>query len=155
MSSRYEFVYKETFSFPLTPAQLWRELECPDRLTGRWSWVDVLRFYQSLEPGSELSCVIKPPVPFRILLDVEVVEISPGALVGIALRGDLEGRGELRLSPDGGDTLVEVSWRFVIRDRRIRAVARHAHSVLRWGHDRIVEAAVHGFRKHLEAPKVA
>jgi hypothetical protein len=36
MSSPYEFVYRGAFSFPLSPRQMWQELERPDRLTGRW-----------------------------------------------------------------------------------------------------------------------
>ena len=33
--------------------------------------------------------------------------------------------------------------------RPMRLAARVAHPVLRWGHDRVVEMTVNGFRRHL------
>jgi hypothetical protein len=114
MSSPYEFVYRGAFSFPLSPRQMWQELERPDRLTGRWRWVDVRRVDPTLEQGAELTCVIKPPVPFRMLLDVIVREVTHGELIGVEFRGDLRGRGELRLEPDGEGTLADVWWRLEI-----------------------------------------
>jgi hypothetical protein len=150
MSSPYEIVYREAFSFPLPPRQMWQELERPDRLTGRWRWVDVRRVDPTLEQGAELTCVIKPPVPFRMLLDVVVLEVTHDELIGVEFRGDLRGRGELRLAPDGEGTLAEVSWRVEMMQRGMRAAARHTHPLLRWAHDRIVEAAVRSFRRHVE-----
>lgn len=150
MNSPYEFVYRGAFSFPLSPRQMWQELERPDRLTGRWRYVDVRRVDPTLEQGAELTCVIKPRVPFRMLLDVIVREVTHGELIGVEFRGDLRGRGELRLEPDGEGTLADVWWRFEIMQRGVRAAARHVHPLLRWGHDWIVEAAVRSFRRHVE-----
>jgi hypothetical protein len=76
--------------------------------------------------------VIKPPVPFRMLLDVIVREVTHGELIGVEFRGDLRGRGELRLKPDGEGTLADVWWRFEIMQRGMRAAARPAHPLLRW-----------------------
>jgi hypothetical protein len=68
--------------------------------------------------------VIKPPVPFRMLLDVIVHDVTHGELIGVEFRGDLRGRGELRLEPDGEGTLADVWWRFEIMQRGMRAAAR-------------------------------
>lgn len=150
MSSPYEIDYRGAFSFPLSPRQMWHELERPDRLTGRWRWVDVRRVDPRLEPGAELSCVVKPPLPFRMSLDVVVLEVSHDKLIAVEFRGDLQGLAELRLQPEGGGTLARVSWRFEMTQHRMRAAARHAYPLLRWGHDRIVETAVRSFRRHVE-----
>jgi hypothetical protein len=107
MSSPYEFVYRGAFSFPLSPRQMWQELERPDRLTGRWRWVDVRRVDPTLEQGAELTCVIKQPVPLRMLLDVISRKVTHGELIGVEFRGDLRGRGELRLEPDSEGTLAD------------------------------------------------
>jgi hypothetical protein len=65
---------------------MWQELERPDRLTGRWRWVDVRRIDPTLKQGAELTCVIKPPVPFRMLLDVIEREVACGHPGGSTLR---------------------------------------------------------------------
>jgi hypothetical protein len=85
----------------------------------------------TLEQGAELTCVIKPPVPFRMLLDVIVRQVTHGARIGVEFRGDLRGRGELRLQPNGEGTLADVWWRFEIMQRGMRAATRHAHPPLR------------------------
>jgi len=36
--------------------------------------------------------------------------------------------------------------------RPMRVAARVAYPVLRWGHDRVVDATVAGFRRHLGDP---
>jgi hypothetical protein len=79
MSSPYEFVYRGAFSFPLSPRQMWQELERPDRLTGRWRWVDVRRVDPTLEQGAELTCVIKPPVPVPIMRRLVTSTGTPAA----------------------------------------------------------------------------
>jgi hypothetical protein len=37
--------------------------------------------------------------------------------------------------------------------RPMRVAARVASPVLRWGHDRVVDATVAGFRRHLRDPE--
>jgi hypothetical protein len=129
---------------------MWRELERPDKLTGSWRWVDVLRVGPRLEPGSGLSCVVTPPLPFRLALDVTVVEVSHCKMIEVEILGDLRGRAELTLEPEGEGTLATVSWQLEMMQRRMRAAARYMHPLLRWGHDRVVEAAVRGFRRRIQ-----
>lgn len=150
MSSPFVVDYRGVFSFPMSPCQMWHELERPDKLTGRWRWVDVLQVDPRLEPGAELSCVVTPPLPYRMALDVMVLEVSHCKLIEVEIRGDLRGRAELTLEPEGQGTLVTVAWQLEMMERRMRAAARYAHPLLRWGHDRVVEAAVRSFRRHIQ-----
>jgi hypothetical protein len=44
---------------------------------------------------------------------------------------------------------VAIGWDVEMMQRRMRMAARVARPLLQWGHDRVVEAAVRGFRRQL------
>ncbi len=69
--------------------------------------------------------------------------------IDATVHGDLEGTPSLVLEPTAEGTMAEVSWTIEMRQRRMRLAARVAHPVLRWGHDRVIDATVNGFRRNL------
>jgi len=75
------------------------------------------------------------------------------------IHGDLEGRARLKLSPqppprqdEGLGTVVSVGWTIEMMQRPMRLAARVGYPLLRWGHDRVVDATVRGFRRQIETP---
>jgi len=44
-----------------------------------------------------------------------------------------------------------VTWSIEMMQRPMRMAARLAHPLMRWGHDRVVETTVAGYRRHLAA----
>ena len=54
-------------------------------------------------------------------------------------------------SPATTGTLAEVSWTIEMTQRTMRLAARVAHPLMRWGHDRVIEATVSGYRRQLAA----
>jgi len=62
----------------------------------------------------------------------------------------VEGTAHILLSPRGTGTRADVAWTVEMRQRSMRMAARLASPLLRWGHDRVVEATVVSFRRHLE-----
>ncbi|HEY3702892.1 MAG TPA: hypothetical protein VGL32_11600, partial [Acidimicrobiales bacterium] len=75
----------------------------------------------------------------------------PAERIEATVRGDLTGDALLTLTPVDSGSEVAVAWTIEMRQRAMRAVARVAYPLLRWGHDRVVEATVAGFRQHLAA----
>jgi hypothetical protein len=71
------------------------------------------------------------------------------------VHGDLEGPARLVLGAVDSGTVAEVSWTVEMTQRTMRLAARVAHPLLRWGHDRVVEATIDGYRRHLAEPPVA
>ncbi len=65
------------------------------------------------------------------------------------IRGDLVGEAALVLRPEGAGSNVEVAWTVEMMQRPMRMASRMAHPVLQWGHDRVVELTVAGFRRRL------
>jgi hypothetical protein len=97
MRSPYVILYRGAFSFPLSPCDMWNELERPDRLARGRRWVEVRQVDpRGLQPGAALLCVVEPPLPYRMSLEVVVVEASRCEFVEVEIHGDLEGHAELR-----------------------------------------------------------
>lgn len=65
------------------------------------------------------------------------------------MHGDLEGAARLVLEPEREGTRAEGSSTIEVMQRPLRVAARVTPRVLRWGHDRVVEATVTSFRGHL------
>lgn len=53
----------------------------------------------------------------------------------------------VRLQDADGGTRVAVAWSLEMRSIPLRHAARMAYPVMRWGHDRVVDLAVAGFRR--------
>ena len=65
----------------------------------------------------------------------------------------LEGTAVLDIEGDDDETFVHAAWTIEMMQAPMRLAARIGHPLLRWGHDRVVDATVDGFRRHLsEAP---
>jgi polyketide cyclase/dehydrase/lipid transport protein len=142
--------YRSSFCFPVAPEELWERLERVDRFERWLGWLSEFRLDGgSLKPGSVLSGVVAPPLPYRMRVRVDLDECERPAVLGGAVHGDLEGRARLVFEPRPSGTEVEVSWTIEMMQRPMRLAARVAHPLLRWGHDRVVEATVANFRRHL------
>jgi hypothetical protein len=104
-----------------------------------------------LKAGSVLEGTVTPPLPYRMRVQVTIDRCRPRERIDATVRGDLTGHAVLTLAPVDAGSEVAVTWTIEMRQRAMRAVARVAHPLLRWGHDRVVESTVAGFRQHLAA----
>lgn len=153
--SPYVIDYRDDFAFPLPPERMWSAIERADGFERWWGWLSEFRLEGgALRPGAVLHGVVSPPLPYRMRITVELEECERPSLIEAAVHGDLEGRAGLRLEPEGGGTRASVSWTIEMMQRPMRVAARVAHPVLRWGHDRVVEATVRGFRRHITSDGV-
>jgi hypothetical protein len=69
--------------------------------------------------------------------------------IDASVSGDLCGDAHLVLEPHGSGTRAAVAWSVEMKQRPMRMAARLASPLLRWGHDRVVEATVSSFRRNL------
>jgi len=81
---------------------------------------------------------------------VEFTECEPPRRIDAIILGDLEGEASLELRPSGDGSSVEVAWTVEMMQRPMRLASRVAHPLLQWGHDRVVEITVSGFRRRLQ-----
>jgi uncharacterized protein YndB with AHSA1/START domain len=150
VTSPYVIDYRDTFDLPASPVDVWAAVEDIDRFESWWGWLREFRIEGGgLVAGAVLHGVINPPLPYRMRLRVELRECIPAQRVEACVHGDLEGSARLLLEPNGDGTRASVDWTIEMMQRRMRLAARIGHPLLRWGHDRVVDATVAGFRRQL------
>jgi hypothetical protein len=149
-SSAYVIEYDGTFTFPVPVAEMWVRLVQVDRFSSWWSW---LREFSveggGFEHGTVLHGVVAPPLPYRMRIDVVLDECVPERHITALVHGDLEGAAELNFDGDDAETQAHATRTIEMMQRPMRVAARIAYPLLRWGHDRVVDATVDGFRRHL------
>ena len=148
--SPYVIDYDGTFTFPVPVSQLWTQLVQVDRFPSWWSWLR--EFWVEgggLESGAVLHGVVAPPLPYRMRVDVVLDECVPEQRISALVHGDLDGVARLLFEGDERKTVVRAIWTIEMMQRPMRLAAKVGHPVLRWGHDRVVEATVESFRRHV------
>ena len=142
--------YRGTFDFDLPPEAMWNALEHSERFEGWWGWLREFRLDGgSLQAGSVLHGLVSPPVPYQMQVDVALDSCTRPEQIDASVSGDLQGNAHLHLEPHGTGTRADVAWTVEMKQRPMRMAARLASPLLRWGHDRVVEATVSGFRRNL------
>jgi hypothetical protein len=148
--SVYVIEYDGTFTFPVPVAELWAMMAQFDSFPSWWSWLREFSVEgDGLQHGTVLHGVVTPPLPYRMRLDVVFDECVPERLITAHVHGDLIGAAQLTFDGDDTETHAHASWTVEMMQRSMRIAARVARPLLRWGHDRVVDATVEGFRRHL------
>jgi hypothetical protein len=149
-SSAHVIEYDGTFTFPVPVAVLWSAMARVDRFSSWWNWLHEFSVEGSgLQDGTVLHGVVVPPLPYRMRLDVVLQECVPERRIVALVHGDLEGAAQLTFDGDDTEAHAHASWTIEMMQRPMRIAARIAHPLLRLGHDRVVDATVDGFRRHL------
>lgn len=154
VASCYLMDYEGRFSFPAHPAEVWAAMERLDLFEHWWGWLGDLKVDgDGLRAGSVLRGTVAPPVPYRMRVAIELNRCVPESLIVASVSGDLAGDANLSLRPIDGGTMAEVAWSLEMRQVPMRVAARVAYPLLRWGHDRVVEATVTAFRSNLQVDR--
>jgi carbon monoxide dehydrogenase subunit G len=144
--------YRGRFTFAESPPAVWSALEDVQQFE---RWFGCLGQFHiegdGLQAGSVVVGTVSPPLPYRIQLRLELERCVPEQLIDAKVHGDLEGDGHLRLSPWGTGTEAHMAWTIEMMQQSMRAAARVAYPVLRWGHDRVIEITLNEFRSRLQA----
>jgi carbon monoxide dehydrogenase subunit G len=152
MPGRPVFEYRREYEFALTPAAMWERMEHLEQFEQGWPWLQEFRLEGGpLAAGSVLHGVIAPPLPYRMRIRVELTRVEPPEAIDARVGGDLEGEARLRVRAEGTGSRVEVAWTVEMMQRPMRLASRFGRPLLQWGHDRVVEMTVNGFRRRLES----
>ena len=140
--------YRGAFWFPVGPNELWETIERFDRFESWWTWLrDFGADTNGLVAGNVLHATVIPPVPYRPRLDIRLEVCLRPHLVEATVHGDARGSAMVRLQPEDDGTQVKVAWSLDMVSTPLRVAAVVAYPLMRWGHDRVVEMAVAGFRQ--------
>jgi hypothetical protein len=148
--SVYVIEYDGTFTFPVSVADLWATMVEVNLFSSWWGWLHEFSVEgNGVARGTVLRGVVVPPLPYRMRLDVVVDECVPERRISALVHGDLEGTARITIDGNDAETCAHAAWTIEMMQRSMRMAARVAPPLLRWGHDRVVDATVDGFRRHL------
>ena len=148
--SRYLVEYSDSFTFAATPERVWAVLERFETLAEKWTWLRELRIDGSgLQQGTVVRGVVVPPLPYRMRLEVVLHECQAAERIEASVHGDLEGSAHIAFIGEGSETRADARWTIEMMQPAMRVAARFAPRLLRWGHDRVVNATVTGLRREL------
>jgi uncharacterized protein YndB with AHSA1/START domain len=146
--------YRRSFTFGVPPDMVWATIERTGEFEAWWGWLGDFRLEGAcLQAGSVLVGVVSPPLPYQMRIRVELRRCVRPSTIVATVHGDLEGDARLDLERGGEGTVASVAWTIEMMQRPMRMAARLAYPVLCWGHDRVVDATVHGFRRQLAATR--
>lgn len=152
MTHRPVISYRHSYRFALTPEELWAAIEQVDQFEQWWPWLEEFRLEgDGLAEGSVLHGVVAPPLPYRMRIEVELTRCERPLVIDALVHGDLEGEAHLRVRADGAGAVVDAAWTVEMMQRPMRLASRIGHPLLQWGHDRVVEVTVAGFRRRVES----
>ena len=152
MAWRPVIEYGREYEFAVTPSQLWEGLQQVEEFDRWWPWLEEFRVEgNALATGAVLHGVVVPPLPYRMRIRVELTRCEPPRDIDAVIGGDLEGEAQLRVCAAGTGSRVEVRWAVEMMQRPMRLATRVGRPLMQWGHDRVVESTVAGFRRRLES----
>jgi carbon monoxide dehydrogenase subunit G len=152
MPRRPIITYRGTHRFDVPPAEIWEIIQEVDQFETWWPWLENFRLEGgTLHNGAVLSGVVAPPLPYRMRIEIELTRWEPQHTIGALINGDLNGDATVDLRHQGDGTEVEVAWKVEMMQAPMRLADRFAHPLLQWGHDRVVELTIAGFRRRVQS----
>ena len=130
----------------MPPERLWAALSDTSRYPRWFPW---LAAYDAgpLRAGTTATFVVRPPLPYRLRLVVDVREVVEGAVVDGVVGGDLSGPARLEVEPEGEGSAARLTWSLELQRPSLRRLERLARPAMVWGHDAVVAVGLRRFRR--------
>lgn len=138
------FESDKRYQLPVPPADLWAAVARVDEYEGWWPW---LRQFDAgaLAADEVWHCLVQPPLPYWVRFDVNLDEVRAPTMVRASVTGDVVGEAVLRISehPEGSEAHLTSS--LEPGNGFLKAVARFAAPVIRYGHDWVLDSGARQF----------
>jgi hypothetical protein len=90
---------------------------------------------------------VRPPLPYRLAISVDVREVVEARVVDGIVDGDLSGPARLEIAAVGGGSEARLTWDLELSRPSLRRLERVARPAMVWGHDVVVAVGVRRFRR--------
>lgn len=132
------------YRFDLAIDELWARISDVGEYRRWWPW---LRSFEAdaLAAGEIWQCTVQPPVPYALRFGIVLDRVEEPALVTASIEGDITGVAQLDLRPVDGGSEVHLVSTLAPGNRYLRAVARVARPVVRFGHDWVLDTGARQF----------
>ncbi len=132
------------YTVPLAPLDLWEAAGRVDRYRDWWPW---LRRLDAVELAADQvwRCTVRPPLPYRVRVELRLLEVEPGRLVRASVAGDVVGDAHVEIRP--ADAGSEVRFRSSLEPASgfLRSLSRVASPLARYGHDWVIDTGARQF----------
>ncbi|MGH9094249.1 MAG: SRPBCC family protein [Acidimicrobiales bacterium] len=139
------------YRFDPDPETVWAAISDTGSYRRWWPWLHQFDA-QGLQAGDTWTCVIEPPLPYKIEFVVSIERVVRPRLITARLSGDVRGTGTVEITGDDGGSRVRVVSHLAPANGFLRAAARVALPVVRLGHDWILDSGARQFATGALAP---
>lgn len=148
-ASTYQLTTWWRFDAPLE--LVWNAVADADGWPAWWPGITsvVLAPGDTLGLGAVRRYTCRSALPLRLSFVARVTRIVPQRLIEGQACGDLVGSGRCSLACAQGHTTVRFDWRVRTASAWLNRLAPLAHPLLRWNHDRLMQAGGRGLERHL------
>jgi hypothetical protein len=132
------------YHLPVPPAELWAAVARVHEYEGWWPW---LRQFDAdaLATHEVWHCLVQPPLPYWVRFDINLDEVREPRIVRASVTGDVVGEAVLRISEHPGGSEAHLTSSLEPGNGLLKAVARVAAPVIRYGHDWVLDSGARQF----------
>lgn len=132
-------------AFSVPPEELWEAMVRVDAYREWWPW---LRSFDAiaLATGEVWTAVVQPPLPYRLRFDIRLDEVEAPRVASAEVSGDIEGTARLEIEPTSHGSELHLVSELAPTNAVLRAVARVAHPMVRFGHEWVLDTGLRQFR---------
>jgi len=143
------FESDRSYHLPMSPWAVWDEVSKLDDFRTWWPW---LRHFEGtrLVEDDVWRCTVRPPLPYAVRFEVSLDEVRPPSSVRASLAGDVVGEARLSITSAEEGSEVRLVSSLEPGNGLLRALARVAAPVARYGHDWVFDT---GARQFLGRPR--
>lgn len=134
------------YAFDVGPDELWAACTRTDDYRRWWPWLrrlDDARF----EEGSTWRCELQPPLPYSLAFDLRLEEVEAPRFVTASISGDIAGHAAIDIRPTATGSELRLVATLGPSSAALRAIARFAHPLVRFGHDWVLDTGIRQFRR--------
>jgi hypothetical protein len=116
-----------------------------------WPWLRTFEA-QAFASAETWTCAVQPPLPYALRFTLMLDEVVPKRLVTATIAGDIAGEARLELHEVDGGCDVRLVSSLAPRNRVLKAVAKVARPMVRYGHDWVLNTGARQFASRLPDP---
>jgi uncharacterized protein YndB with AHSA1/START domain len=134
------------FRFDADAQTVWDAIGDVESYREWWPWLVDFEA-KGLHLGDVWQCAVKPPLPYTLRFDIELIDLVEPSLITAEVTGDISGGARLEIRPgDHGSDLRLIS-SLQPTGLAFRVLATAARPVARYGHDWILDNGAAQFAK--------
>lgn len=149
-----DFALTTLWTIPASIERCWFCLLEKERWPQWWPYVDKVEQLHLGDPagiGNRCRYYWHTSLPYRLTVEITVVELLPFEFIRFCAEGDLRGQGACRLYTREQHTCLEFDWNVYITRPWMNHIATIAAPIFIWNHQRVMKKGEQSFIRRLNS----